>query len=504
MSLSISDVINVQLLDQPMGATRRNLGMAVIFSHENGECFHDPATLYAFVSSANDVARLFGIDSDTYRAAQQLFSIRPTPRRAIVARWVREARQIPASRNMLRGSTVSVDVNILREITNGSFSLIVGGKRKEYSGLDFTEAVDMSDIADLITDAVDVDGIEVVFDKVGIRFIVQSKDDGDLPATRLGYSVRTHEGIYIGALLRLEDGQGTISNGKAAISILKESPAGALNALHNVYSNWYGIYFAASLTDGELDSAHSWVVSSANERVLAYTAIKEAQLEWKEDNIIKKLFDKNSGRLMVQYNNTGDDHAGAALLAKAISTNWAGQNTAQTLKFKQQPNVRSDARITITEAEKCRRLGINFYTDFDGVPMVAEGVMVGKRWIDEIVGLDAFIDACRVQAFNTLQGNPTAIRQTDKGQESLIGSLQVIGYEFVRNGFLAEGMTWNGNDIGELLNGSRLEDGYYFYSDPYDIQNSSDRQERKAMPIMAAVKLSGAIHSLDIIIQFNR
>ncbi|CDH01841.1 DUF3383 domain-containing protein [Xenorhabdus bovienii] len=30
------------------------------------------------------------------------------------------------------------------------------------------------------------------------------------------------------------------------------------------------------------------------------------------------------------------------------------------------------------------------------------------------------------------------------------------------------------------------------------------REERKAMPIMCAIKLAGAIHSVDLLIQFNR
>src|SRR5699024_243096 len=150
-------------------------------------------------------------------------------------------------------------------------------------------------------------------------------------------------------------------------------------------------------------------------------------LEWANDNILKKLHDKNSGRLMVQFNKTGDDHAGLTLLGIALSTNWNVRNSAKTVKFKQQTNVRSDDRITLNEAVKARRLGVNFYTDYDGIAMLAEGTMIGGTFIDEVVGLDAFLDACQKQAFTTLQGNATKIPQTDKGQAMLIGALNVIG-----------------------------------------------------------------------------
>jgi hypothetical protein len=503
MSLSISDVVNVQLIDSPMGASRRDLSMAAIFTYETGDAFNDGSTRYVFVSSASEVANLFGIDSEVYKAAQMYFSITPTPTKAMIARWARTEQKIQATKNAVRGSTLSVDVNIFREVVNGSFSLSVGGTRRTYSGIDLSAAVDLSDVATILSNEVNEDGLEVIYDTEGVRFIVQAKIAGESAETKLGYSEQTDEGEYIGNMLKLEDGQATLVNGSAAVTIAKESPAAALNELHNVYQNWYGIYFAVALTDAELDSAHSWVISSSVDRVLAYTAIRESQIEWNDGNILKKLYSKNSGRLMVQYNNTGDDHAAAALLAQAISTNWAGTNTAKTLKFKQQA-VTSDDRITQNEANKCKRLGINFYTDYDGVPMLAEGTMIGGRWIDEIVGLDAFKNACQVQAFNTLQGNPTKIAQTDKGQAQLIGDLNIVGNEFVRNGFLAEGMIWRGNDVGDLHYGDRLEEGYYFYSDSYDTQNSSDRQDREAMPIMSAVKLAGAIHAADIIIQFNR
>ena len=46
--------------------------------------------------------------------------------------------------------------------------------------------------------------------------------------------------------------------------------------------------------------------------------------------------------------------------------------------------------------------------------MLAEGVMLGGTFIDETTGLDAFINAVQIQAFNTLQGQPTKIPQTDR------------------------------------------------------------------------------------------
>ncbi|PHM54534.1 DUF3383 domain-containing protein [Xenorhabdus sp. KK7.4] len=503
MSLSIKEVVNAQIMPQAMAARRRDLSMIAIFTPEIGSAFTDDTTRYVIVSSAQDVANLFGTTSEAHKAAQSLFSVRPAPKRALIARWAKTKQDIPATANALKGSTISVGINIFKAITEGAMTLNVGGKDVLLSGLNFSKAIDFGDIAAVLQKALpENSNLSVIWDATGHRIIIQASVAGAYPATKLGYVTEPESGIYVGSLLKLQDGQASIVVGKAAVTVEQELPSEALHKLQNLYQDWYGVYFADVITDEQLDDVHTWI-AAADMKVAAYTALRDELLDWDNRNILKKLYDKNAGRLMVEYNKTGDDHAAVSLLGIALSTNWNAQNAAKTVKFKQQTSVRSDDRITLSDAEKCRRLGVNFYTDYDGISMIAEGVMLGGVFIDETVGLDAFLDACQKQAFSTLQGNPTKIPQTDKGQAMLIGALDVIGKEFVRNGFLAGGI-WRGNDVGELTYGDRLDNGFYFYSDSYDLQSLADRETRKAMPIMCAIKLAGAIHSVDLLIQFNR
>ncbi|WP_288445441.1 DUF3383 domain-containing protein [uncultured Serratia sp.] len=526
MSLSINQVINAQIMPSAMAAARRDLSMAALFTPEVGQAFTDGQTRYVTVASAQDVANLFGSGSSAHRAAQALFSVRPKPNKAIVARWAREKQAIPAVAASLKGGTLSIGLSALSKITDGYFMLPVGDRRLEIKGINLSGAKKLADIADIVNKSFGTNWqFQAVWDATGNRLLLQAKKAGQNDAVRFGYAYRNNaltaesgagmnaesgaalsadaSGTYVGELLKLQNGQATLVDGQDAIDLPPETPSEALGKLENTFQNWYGAYFAAALTDEQLTDAHDWVASAPSAKVLAFTAIRDEQLLWDNANVLKRLADKNSGRLMVQYNKTGDDHAAAALLGIALSTNWNAINSAKTVKFKQQTSVQSDDRITLNEAEKARRLGVNFYTDYDGVAMLAEGVMIGGTFIDETVGLDAFLDACQKQAFSTLQGNASKIPQTDKGQAQLIGSLVTIGEEFVRNGFLAGGV-WRGNDVGNLTYGDRLDAGYYFYSDTYDWQSIADREARKAMPILCAIKLAGAIHSADLLIQFNR
>lgn len=133
------------------------------------------------------------------------------------------------------------------------------------------------------------------------------------------------------------------------------------------------------MADEEVAELNEWITSAQNPSVAGYTITRKAQLESVNTNVIKKIADKDSGRFFATYNNTGDEHAGAELLAKALSTNWEGSNTAQTMKFKNLKTAGTDETITLNLAEKCDKLGVNYYTDYDGVSMIAEGVALGGK-----------------------------------------------------------------------------------------------------------------------------
>lgn len=376
MSLSINQIVDVQLIDSPMGLAMRDFSLSLILTSSKGDIFGTSQDRTFFAASADEVGKHFGTESEVYKAARMYFSVTPKPKRVLIGYW--------------------------------------------------------------------------------------NKGEAEQPA---------------------------------------ESITDALIAINDKNQNFYGLYISDKVEDKIADEAHEWVASQVIPRVMAYTALRDEQIEDSEENIIKKWADKNTGRVMVLFNKTGDDHGAAQLLAMAINTNWRGYNTAKTLKFKTM-TVRSDANISLNDAEKCRKLGVTFYTDYDGMSMVAEGTMVGGRWIDEIVGLDAFINAIQVETVNALRTYPK-IAQTDRGTEILIGRLTPVARQFVNNGFLAGGK-WNGVEIGDLMPGDMLFEGFQFYADSFANQTQADRDERLGMPITVAIKLAGAIHNQDILVNFNR
>lgn len=501
MSLTIKRIVNIQLNEQGQIAKNRDFSVIAIVSDDWCEAYDDVNTRFVSIASANDAALNFGSESRATKAAKAIFSVSGV-KKAIVAKWVKENKTTQATANELRGSALNVGINKLKAITSGSFKLNVGGADKVYTNLDFSSCVDFEAVATKLTAAISKDGIKAVYDAEGNRFIIRAATAGKNDNTRLGYFEKADSGDFVGVLLNLVSGKSDIYVGKDSVTQKKESLSEALDKLFNATQGFYGVYSSAILADEEVAELNEWITSAQNPSVAGYTITRKAQLESEKTNVIKKIADKDSGRFFATYNNTGDEHAGAELLAKALSTNWEGSNTAQTMKFKNLKTAGTDETITLNLAEKCDKLGVNYYTDYDGVSMIAEGVALGGKFIDETVGLDAFNNRTQIAVFNVLKG-AKKVPQTDKGQVRLIAAVKQVCEQFVKNGFIAAGQ-WRGDPVGTLESGDYLDLGYYVYSPSYTEQLQADREARKSVPINVAIKLAGAIHSVDILINYNR
>ena len=146
----------------------------------------------------------------------------------------------------------------------------------------------------------------------------------------------------------------------------------------------------------------------------------------------------------------------------------------------------------------------NVFVRYDNdTAILQEGVMAGGAFFDEIHGLDWLQNAAQNECYNLLYQSKTKIPQTDAGVNQIVTTLAKVLGEGVNNGLIAPGV-WNADGFGQLERGDYLPDGWYIYAQPVDDQPQSEREQRKAPPIQAAVKLAGAIHFVDVQIDVNR
>nr|DAK82178.1 MAG TPA: tail sheath protein [Caudoviricetes sp.] len=502
MALSISNIVNVQLNTVPKSAARKDFGIVALFTPESGNIFTDKSTRYAYVENQADVENMFGSNSETAKASLPFFAQSPRAKQLIVFRWQKARSTIEATSNALNGAVVSNTLDEFKRVVNGCFSLTIGTQKKQIKDLNFSECADFNAVAAKITEKLTAltANVTATYDETGKRFLLTANAAGANADTLIFYAQQDDAaGTYVGSMLKLEEGQAGRVIGAERVVLQAETLGEALLKAVDVNNSWYGFTFAAQLTDDQVESAAKF--AQANTKLFGANVIREDQLEWTGSNIYKKLADAGLDHTLAIFDKN-DMYPCSSAMARLLAMNFAANNSTITLKFKQQPTITAD-EITLTEFNKAKRLGINIYTYFDDVAMIAEGTVIGGKFADEIVILDWFKDAVQKEVFSRLYKSPTKLPLTDRGQAVLISAVEKVCIEGVNNGAFAPGK-WNGDGFGSISTGDYLDAGYYVYAAPMDTLSDSDREQRKATPIQTAVKLAGAIHSSDVIINFNR
>jgi hypothetical protein len=186
----------------------------------------------------------------------------------------------------------------------------------------------------------------------------------------------------------------------------------------------------------------------------------------------------------------------AGYAGRALSTNFDGVNTAQTMHLKEIVGFVADT-LTQSNLDAAALSGTDVYADF-GVPKVFTSG--ANKYFDQIYSELAFKIRIQIAGFNFLAQTNTKIPQTEEGMNGLKGAFRAVCSLFVTNGTFAPG-TWNdatkfGNPEDHVRN---IKDfGYFIYSLPIAQQAQAVREQRVAPAVQIAGKSAGAIHSADV------
>ena len=193
----------------------------------------------------------------------------------------------------------------------------------------------------------------------------------------------------------------------------------------------------------------------------------------------------------------------AAYAARAMSTDFTGSRTTQTMNLKALATVTPDGTIQQTDKDAADTAGVDVYASIAGVASVVSSGNNG--FFDEVYNELALKLDLETAGFNYLRQTNTKVPQTEEGMEGLKNEYRKVLQQYVGNGFLAPG-AWTSPDTfgdGEALVRSIKDIGYYVYSQPVAQQLNADRQARKAPLIQMAIKAAGAIHKSSVIVEVN-
>ncbi|EDX2473334.1 DUF3383 domain-containing protein, partial [Salmonella enterica subsp. diarizonae serovar 16:z10:e,n,x,z15] len=202
------------------------------------------------------------------------------------------------------------------------------------------------------------------------------------------------------------------------------------------------------------------------------------------------------------YSKAGNRKFGVSYMARTHTVNFSGERTAITLHLKTM-NVPAES-YEQTEIDKAKRVGLDIYTTIKDVPCVLSSG--ANDFVDNVYNLMAYVDAVQTDSFNLLKTTPTKVPQTYYGVDQLEDCVEKTTHGFVKAGVFNPG-AWTLPDFfgdRDMFLRNIEQNGYYVLAGDLKDQSTADRKERKSPVVQVAVKNAGAVHSADIIINFNK
>lgn len=490
-TLAVSDVVDVQIVMAPKAAATRDFGSLLILGSSNVIDTNERIRQY---STLDAVAADFGTTAPEYLAANLFFNQSPQPAILYVGRWAKTA-----SSAKLNGGALSVAQQAMSNftsITTGSMKITVDGTVKTLSALNFSSAANLNAVASTITTA--LAGATCVWNANFSRFEITSPTTG--VTSTLTYASSTGSGTDVSALLGLVSGVASApANGIAAETLLA-----CVAAIASQSGAWYGLQIAdTSPTDADLLGVAAFIEGASPSRILGITTQNALALDGTSTaDLAYKLKAANYRRTFSQYSSSSP-YAAASIFGRAFTVNFQGNNTTITLKFKQEPGVTAES-LNETQAGVLKSKNCNVFVNYSNdTAIIQEGVMANGDFFDERHGLDWLQNDLQTAVYNLLYTSTTKTPQTDQGINRIVTTLCQRLDQAVANGLVAPGQ-WNGPEFGALKTGQFLSTGYYVYAPPVATQSQADREARKAPVIQVAIKLAGAVHFVDVIVNVNR
>jgi hypothetical protein len=499
MSANISNVINVQLLEGGALASRDNFNIVTIITSQQDGILSS-SNRFAIYSELAPVAEDFGTSSAMYDYATAFFGTSPNPTSAggyLIAGYWRSANEtVAASSATLTGAQLSEAsvVSQLQSIQDGSFDIDVDGVTENITGLDFRFISTLQGAVDLIDTALTGASASISDQKV----VITSDTTG--AASLLTYTVSGATGTYVGNILTLSAGSGAVlAQGAAAAVLSAETKLEAVTQLKSL-TNFKGGMFIDNPTDVESKDLAEW--AQAN-NTLMYDVFSDAtNLTIDPTNVVWDIKLSSLTNYRMLYSAANNRKMASSYMARAHTVNFNAINSALTMHLKTLSVAAED--YTQTQINAAKSVGLDIYTTIKLTPVVLTSG--ANDFVDNRYNLLAYVDAVQTDSFNLLKGTATKIGQTTPDVNKLLDQWEKTTRNFVTAGVFAPG-TWSSPDyFGDVdtFNRSIEENGFYGLAGLLSAQPQADREARKAPVIQGAVKLKGAVHSADFIINVNK
>ncbi len=492
MSLDLANVINVTVSGMPQGLSDFNINTMAIFTHETPNFIED-GQIYL---NAREVEEAFGTSSLTAKMAEAIFAQSPN---ILSGGGYLAVIPMQNASSATFGNFVTADIHAnianFAAVTNGEFKITLNGIAHNITGLDF------SNINTTSATTVLADVAAVIKKKLLDVFITSN-------ATSITFTSKLPGGDSSIAFAAVSGGTGTDLTGATFLSTSTGTATGGVDSsgetlIEAIQRTEEQIYYTGVLStliiEGDVVEDIADAIQS-RDKVYFHPVFTSESVAGLGTTIADASQDKT--RILLYTDSVEEGRLFAAAYAsKALSTNWDGSNTTQTMNLKSLANISSDSGITQTIKTACIAAGVDLYVNYGGLACVVSNG--GNDYMDNVI-MDIWLKlALQVAGFNYLRQTNTKVPQTEPGMDGLKGAYEQVLVQGVTNAAIGLGLIWNSSETfgnPEDFRRNITDKGYYIYSLPVARQSQQDRSDRKAPLCQIAIKRAGAIHSSDVIV----
>lgn len=480
-TLPVNRIVNVTIQMSPLAAATRNFGAMLIVGASDVIDTQERIRAY---SSVTDIANDFGTSAPEYEAAVAFFAQSPQPTTVQIGRWARSATSGLYKGKIL--STSDQEMDNFTTISAGAFDVTIDGSVVNVTAVNLSAQSNLNGVASQVTASLKSKGTCVWN---GQQFVIKSASTGQ------SSTVSTVTSTELSQAMGLDSG--TMVTGAPA-ETLEEATVALLDI-----NTWYGAFYTGDLEEQDIIDTAALISASTPSHICCFTSKDTNELDGTQTSSLGyELAQLGNNRVFVMYSST-NDNAAVSVLGRMSTVNFEGSNTTITLMFKQCPGVEPEYLRT-SQANALQGNNVNVFVAYQNDTSILQyGTMSGGWYIDEVHGLDWLQNRVETDLWNLLYTSTTKIGQDESGMTAILSTVNSSLEAGVRNGLIAPGV-WNGDEFGTLKRGDTLTTGFYVYIQPLEEQAQADREQRKAPPIQIAVKLKGAVHSIDVTITVNR
>lgn len=335
-------------------------------------------------------------------------------------------------------------------------------------------------------------------------------------ATDVGKDFGTDSSTYKDAVMIFSQKPNLLAgNGYLVIApliVTSESPSEVVESLSDALNRVKAqIYFGGWMTNKKAEAEEVIAAAQLNETLESIYLLGSGDAAdfTAETGLFDKVSKLSLSRTKLLYYGDSTENLDnmrgfvAAYAGRGFSVNFAAQNSTITMNLKDLVGVSPDSTVTEAIYQNAEQLGVDMYVAYNGLPKIVSNG--NPLYFDDIYNRLWFELTMRVELFNALATTSTKIPQTETGMNNLKSAARAVCQRGVYNGFMAPG-TWNGTDtFGDQDDFYRnIEDfGFYVYSAPVSQQSQSERETRVAPVVQVACKQAGAIHKMNLIINFE-